>query len=529
VDTELVSIKTKKIILVVLGVVSIFVSALFINPINKMREEYRLTHTEKAMEGSPPAVTFATTALGGFRSLIIDVLWLRALKLMEAAEYFELAQIYTLIGNLEPHFAEVWDHNAWNMAYNISVNFPITPEDPGHTRWKWVQKGIRLLRDKAIPLNTRSAILYKRLSYLYYHKIGREQDEAHFYYKQQLIEQMTNVLGEYVRDIKPIAEAHRDRNNILQREDVKKIQAELKENKINLFAIDLEETGTLPEAARAVLERPENKEAGEMLMRVVRGNYLAEKMNLDPEKMDRLASGFNWLDWRLPETHALFWAEECVKQAEQSEQNIVFYDRMRLNSIRLMFDRGEIIQYSSGEKLPALHDLTKTDVVNEMYHTFLEKYGKQTTIIGGHRNWLLEATVIFYEYGDEKKSRELYREIVRTYKPQYKNVSFEEGVRNLILEDGTRTHPKVAEALVLGSLIKAMTYFEMGNEEMGRELQEGAAAFYDKYQNEFVKGGRERLSLPSFKDLVTVATERYRQRKAASVEEKPSPEEEDSP
>lgn len=451
------------------------------------------------------------------------------MNLMEAGDYFELAQIYTLIGNLEPHFAEIWVHNAWNMAYNISVNFPITPDDPGHTRWRWVQKGIRLLRDKAIPLNTRSAILYKRLAYMYYHKVGREQDDAHFYYKEQLIEQMTNVLGEYFRDIKPIAQTYRDRNNIFQREDVKKIQTELKENKIDLFALDLEETGTLPEAARAVFERPENKEAAELLMQVVRGNYLVKKMNLDPEKMDRLASGFNWLDWRLPEVHALYWAEECVKQAEQSEQNVLFYDRMRLNAIKLMFDRGVIIKYSSGEKQPAFHDLTKTDVLNEMYHTFIEKYGEQLTVIGGHRNWLLEATVIFYEYGDEKKSFELYREIVRTYKPQYKNVSFEEGIRNLILEKGTHTHPKIAGAFVVGSLIKAISYYDMGNEEDARELTEGAFAFYEQYQNEFVKGGRERLSLPPWETFEKAARERYLARKAEAAAEKPLSDEKDSP
>ena len=128
-----------------------------------------------------------------------------------------------------------------------------------------------------------------------------------------------------------------------------------------------------------------------------------------------------------------------------------------------MFDRGVIIEYPSGEKRPALHDLTKTDVLNEMYHAFIEKYGKQTTVIGSHRIWLLEAAVIFYEYGDEKKSFELYREIVRRYKPQYENVSFEEGIRNLILEKGTHPHPKIVEVFVFGSLIKAISYFEMGN------------------------------------------------------------------
>src|SRR2546426_7953234 len=37
----------------------------------------------------------------------------------------------------------VWRYQAWNMAFNISVKF----RDPAD-RWRWVSRGIELLRDE---------------------------------------------------------------------------------------------------------------------------------------------------------------------------------------------------------------------------------------------------------------------------------------------------------------------------------------------------------------------------------------------
>ena len=78
-----------------------------------------------------PLVAFTTVALGGFRCIIADVMWVRASRLQEEGKYFELVQLADWITKLEPRFPEVWAFQAWNMTYNISVLFT-TPED----RWR---------------------------------------------------------------------------------------------------------------------------------------------------------------------------------------------------------------------------------------------------------------------------------------------------------------------------------------------------------------------------------------------------------
>ena len=116
----------------------------------------------------PPAVTFVTVTLGGFRGMIADLLWLRASRLQEERRYVELVQLSGRITKLEPHMPEVWSFHAWNMAYNISVMMA-RPED----RWRWVLNGIELLRDEGVPLNPRSAMIHRELGWIFQHKLGK--------------------------------------------------------------------------------------------------------------------------------------------------------------------------------------------------------------------------------------------------------------------------------------------------------------------------------------------------------------------
>jgi hypothetical protein len=157
--------------------------------LNVERKDLGLTRLTP-LENAPPVLAFTSVALGGFRGLIANALWMRASDLQNEDKFFEMVQLADWITTLEPHFVQVWLVQAWNMAYNISVKFK-DPED----RWHWVERGIQLLRDQAIPLNPRETLLYRDLSWLYQHKVGQNLDDAHMRYKLRLAQQMQPVLG----------------------------------------------------------------------------------------------------------------------------------------------------------------------------------------------------------------------------------------------------------------------------------------------------------------------------------------------
>ena len=127
-----------------------------------------------------PAAEMVVAGLGGFRGLVAEVIWFRADRLQDEGRYAELAQLSAWLTFLEPHTPEVWAYAAWNLSYNISVSMP-TPQD----RWRWVESGIRLLRDDGLRLNPRDPVLYRELSWMFLLKLGGSLDDAGVYYRSE--------------------------------------------------------------------------------------------------------------------------------------------------------------------------------------------------------------------------------------------------------------------------------------------------------------------------------------------------------
>ena len=112
--------RLKKLLLLVLAGLLLAGSGFMQRQMNRDRDRLGLTRTEP-LKNAPPVLAFTTVALGGFRGLISNALWIRAGELQENDKFFEMAQLADWITKLEPHFVQVWLVQAWNMAYNISV------------------------------------------------------------------------------------------------------------------------------------------------------------------------------------------------------------------------------------------------------------------------------------------------------------------------------------------------------------------------------------------------------------------------
>ena len=116
---------------------------------------------------------------------------MRADKLKEEGQFFDARQLAEWITKLQPRFSAVWEFQAWNMAYNISVAIPATQPEQ---RRRWVKNGYELLRDQGIPLNPKSIPLYRELSRILQHKLGGVSDDAQEYYKLQFANEIGPLL-----------------------------------------------------------------------------------------------------------------------------------------------------------------------------------------------------------------------------------------------------------------------------------------------------------------------------------------------
>jgi len=301
--------------------------------LNLQRADPKLGLTRIApLENAPPVLAFTTVALGGFRGLIANALWIRANDLQNDGKYFEMVQLADWITKLEPTLSQVWIVQAWNMAYNISVKFP----DPAD-RWRWVQRGIELLRDEALRYNPKEALIYRELGWFFQHKMGGNLDDGHLYYKQSWAVAMTNLFG----------------------------------------------------GARPNFEELVNPTSAEARKRLA---DLREHYKMDPVLMREADELYGPLEWRLPEAHAIYWAHVGLKQAKRKD--LITLRRVIYQSMQVSVLRGKLV---SIDPLRFGVDLDKTARANAAYEQMIEeetdlKYAVQMA----HKNFLREVVYLGY-------------------------------------------------------------------------------------------------------------------------------------
>src|SRR5262245_5462573 len=207
------------------------------------------------LKGAPPVLALTTMALGGFRGLISNALWIRASELQEEEKFFEMAQLADWITKLEPHFTQVWLMQGWNMAFNISVKF-----NDKEDRWRWLERGIELLRDDGLRYNPYDILIHRELAWFFQFKMGGNMDDAHGHYKRMWAQEMQEVFGG-------------------------------------------------PKPNWDELMHPVTDDAKK------RAALLKDKYKMDVAMMKQIDDTYGPLEWRLPEAHAIYWATRGLQQA----------------------------------------------------------------------------------------------------------------------------------------------------------------------------------------------------------------------
>jgi hypothetical protein len=500
-----------------------------------MREKEIITF---APPGKLKHIVLFTQALGAFRSILIDALWIRAIDLKNDGKFFELAQLYDLICQFEPHFAEIWIHNAWNMAYNVSVELPTAEE-----RWSWIQKGISLLRDKAIPFNPREGELYKELSWIFLHKIGDNLDNKHRYYKREMVLGMDRLFGTDMdvekQDIESINNAPDLREELLKDKDIESLSAKLSETGRDPFFADLMLPNAFNTAQKKILSAPENSKAAKALLDFLRKNYLINKLKIEPVKMLELNAKYGKLDWRLPEVQGLYWAEQSIPLlAYDPSKNPLFFHRYIYTAFRLMFRRGKVFLYHQTQKdeegnerdVPVevgfSPDIRWADAMEKIFLNLIDILNDEAekfSAENARKNWLRQAVYFLYLYDDKPKANEYYIKYVnaiKKYSPEAVDVPFDVFALRQAAENLPTDSIDLNKANIKAVLMQALYQKQLGKDEEATAYETLAKYLYDVYEREN-QGYKERFDINSYEDIYQDAvTDLKRQMGEVSPEEK---------
>lgn len=528
----------------------LWVGAGRLDGINQQRLALRLVANEP-LKNAPPSLAFATVAMGAFRGLVVDILWIRADKLKQDGQYFDAKQLADWITTLQPRFPDVWDFQAWNMAYNISVAMPNTqPEE----RWRWVKNGYELLRDKGIPLNPHSIMLYRSLAWIFHHKIGGITDDVNKYYKLQLYMAMKPIVGDADNELfAKMAKAPTDMTSLLQDEEVARLVGDLRrtekafekdENFANAY-LQYRLAAFGPNPVSPVIDKYRGTAALDKLDVYVKAWLLRNVWKMDPEFMGELNKSYGPrdyedpnkvypLDWQNPHVHAIYWGAEGLKHdsADTYRSEEINTDRIVFQSMQSLYRSGKMVVFpvDGGKKYTVFEmpDLRMFETCDKSYRDTLAKYAKMPgknamTMEGlrvGHRNFLVNSAFSFYQTGHIKYAQRIFEELRRLFPEEEKyKVPFGQFVKNRMREEmdlGGMDATNAIEAVV-GFLREAYFRYALRDDDAAAGLESMAKESYDIYMQKYgdeklvIPGVAGRMDIPDFRTIRFLAITQFLQ------------------
>ncbi len=138
----------------------------------QMRTEYKLGQGAMGeIDAASETIKLSTLGMRGIASM---TLWWQANELKDQENWAEFENKLNQIATIMPNFVGVWRNQAWNLSYNVSVEF----DDYRH-KFMWVEKGINYLK-KGRRYNQHSPRILSDLGWFHCHKIGEADEKKQF-------------------------------------------------------------------------------------------------------------------------------------------------------------------------------------------------------------------------------------------------------------------------------------------------------------------------------------------------------------
>jgi hypothetical protein len=138
----------------------------------RMRTENHLAQVNLG-EVDPASETIKLATLG-LRGVAVNLLWEKANYYKKVEDWTNLTATLEQLAKLQPNFITFWKFQAWNLTYNVSVEF-----DDYHDRYYYVRRGIQFLQEGE-HYNVDNPQLLWDLGWFIGQKIGRADEYVQY-------------------------------------------------------------------------------------------------------------------------------------------------------------------------------------------------------------------------------------------------------------------------------------------------------------------------------------------------------------
>ncbi len=110
----------------------------------------------------------------GMRGVASTILWTKSQHYQREQDWTSFSAVNEQITKLQPHFIAAWRNQAWNLAYNVSIEW-----DNYRDRYFWIIKGINFSKE-GVRYNDRSPLMKWETGWIISQKIGRSDEHTLF-------------------------------------------------------------------------------------------------------------------------------------------------------------------------------------------------------------------------------------------------------------------------------------------------------------------------------------------------------------
>jgi len=403
--------------------------------IDQVREDHNLSVQGEQIEDAPPELNVAL-GMGVFRSVILDFLWMRASKLQRERRFYEIVQLYDLIGKLQPYNAKVWAYSAWNMAYNISVVFP-----PGEERWRWVKNGLERLLGPGLRYNPENLSIYKEIAWIFSHKMGGSTDDSHLLYKTKFCEWVQDIAGGEQLNARQIF-LNLESEDLALKENAMKIEKRL------YFELGLE-LGFMAQLENHPLLGP--------------------------------------LDWRDPKAIAIYWAQRGLVIGNYGSRTVDL-QRLSYQAQQHMLRQGTLVYLPATEDAPSSvvvwPDYRQAIPIHRYFLHQLEVFKRERAVDTGvrsaFRHFLVEAVRILILSGQETLAEKMFQDAKKNIPENFSEESARQLMDLTIDEQISTLGPEQFSAMVSSVLMQYYWWLAQGNDKRSKALIVHATQLWQK-------------------------------------------------